>query len=145
LFFAVAASAHDIPADITIQSFLKPEQQNLRLLLRVPMKAMVEIEFPTRGPGYIDVARADPFLRDAANLWISRSIKLYEDDVPLPSGNVVAARVALPDDKSFGSYETALGNVTGPRLSDQTELYWIKGCSTSCSSIRSVRSNQSSR
>jgi len=127
LFFAPAASAHDIPADITIQAFLKPEQQNLRLLLRVPMKAMVDIEFPKRGPGYIDLGRSDPFLRDAANLWISRSIDLYEDDVPLPSGNLAAARVALPDDKSFGSYETAIANVTGPPLPDETELYWDQG------------------
>jgi HupE / UreJ protein len=125
--FPLAASAHDIPADITIQAFLKPERQNLRLLLRVPMKAMVEIEFPKRGPGYIDLTRSDSFLRDAANLWITRSIALYEDDVQLPSGNLVAARVALPDDKSFGSYETAITAVTGPRLPDQTELFWDQG------------------
>jgi HupE / UreJ protein len=127
ILFPLAASAHDIPADITIQAFLKPERQNLRLLLRVPMKAMVEIEFPKRGPGYIDLTRSDSFLRDAANLWITRSIALYEDDVQLPSGNLVAARVALPDDKSFGSYETAITAVTGPRLPDQTELFWDQG------------------
>jgi len=127
LFVPLTAAAHDIPADITIQAFLKPEQQNLRLLVRVPMKAMVDIEFPKRGPGYIDLERSDSFLRDAANLWISRSIKLYEDDLPLAVGNLVAARVALPDDKSFGSYETAIALVTGPRLPDQTELYWDQG------------------
>ena len=118
---------HDIPVDITIQAFLKPEHQNLRLLVRVPMKAMVEIEFPKRGPGYIDLARSDSFLRDAANLWISRSVNVYEDDVLLPSGNFVAARVALPDDKSFGSYETAIASVTGPRLPDETQLFWDQG------------------
>jgi hypothetical protein len=120
-------SAHDIPADITIQAFLKPEQQNLRLLLRVPMKAMADVEFPKRGPGYIDLTRSDSFLRDAANLWISRSIDLYEDDLRLPIGNLVAARVTLPDDKSFSSYETAIAQVRGPRLPAQTELYWDQG------------------
>ena len=96
--------------------------------MRVPMKAMVDIEFPKRGPGYIDLARSDSFLRDAASLWISRSIELYEDDVQLPLGSLVAARVALPDDKSFGSYETARALVTGPRLPDQTqELFWVSG------------------
>jgi hypothetical protein len=127
LLFPQAVSAHDIPADITIQAFLKPERQNLRLLLRVPMKAMVDVEFPKRGPGYIDLARSDSFLRDAANLWISRSIDLYEDDVRLPVGNLVAAKVTLPDDKSFSSYETAIAQVRGPRLPDQTELYWDQG------------------
>ena len=127
IFLPLTASGHDIPADITIQAFLKPEQQTLRLLMRVPMKAMVDIEFPKRGPGYIDLARSDSFLRDAANLWISRSIELYEDDAQLPLGNLVAARVALPDDKSFGSYETAIALLTGPRLPDQTELFWDQG------------------
>ena len=127
LFFAQAAFSHDIPADITIQAFLKPEPDHLRLLLRVPMKAMVDIEFPKRGPGYIDLARSDSFLRDAANLWISRSIGLFEDDARLPSGNLVAARIALPDDKAFGSYETAIARITGPRLPDETELYWDQG------------------
>src|SRR5688572_33038992 len=49
------AFAHEIPADITVHAFLKPEPQRLRLLVRVPMKAMVDIEFPKRGPGYIDI------------------------------------------------------------------------------------------
>jgi hypothetical protein len=44
--FAISALAHDIPADITIQSFLKPEGRQLHLLLRVPLKAMRDIEFP---------------------------------------------------------------------------------------------------
>jgi HupE/UreJ protein len=127
LLFASAALAHDIPADITIQAFLKPEQQNLRLLLRVPMKAMVEVEFPQRGPGYIDLARSDSFLRDATNLWISRNIAIFEDDAPLPSGNLVAARIALPDDKSFASYDTAIAAVTSARLPDETQLYWDQG------------------
>src|SRR5262245_50991624 len=56
--------AHDIPADITIQSFLKPEGQTLHFLLRVPLKAMRDVEFPKRGPGYLDMDRADPYLRD---------------------------------------------------------------------------------
>jgi hypothetical protein len=123
----VAILAHDIPADITVQAFLKPEPQQLHLLVRVPMKAMVDIEFPKRGPGYIDLARADSFLRDAATLWISDRIELFEDDVRLPAAKVIATRISLPDDKAFTSYEGALAQVMGARLSDETELYWDQG------------------
>jgi hypothetical protein len=119
--------AHDIPADITVHAFIKPEAQHLRLLVRVPMKAMVEIEFPKRGPGYIDLSTADPFLRDAASLWLLRSVALYENDVRLPEGKILAARVSLPDDKSFGSYENAMAQITGARLPDETDLYWDQG------------------
>jgi hypothetical protein len=127
IFLASVALAHDIPADITIHAFLKPEQERMRLLIRVPMKSMADIDFPKRGPGYFDIAHADPFLRDAAMLWISRSIELYEDDAPLPLGELRAARVSLPDDRSFTSYETAIAHVTGDRLPDTTELYWDQG------------------
>src|SRR5262249_58413574 len=31
---------------------------HLELLIRVPLAAMIEVDFPTRGPGYLDLARA---------------------------------------------------------------------------------------
>ena len=56
------AAAHDIPNDVTVQAFLKPEGQRLHLLVRVPMRACRDVDFPTRGPGYLDLARADASL-----------------------------------------------------------------------------------
>jgi len=44
---------------VTIQAFLKPEGQRLRLLVRVPMKAMRDVDFPKRGAGYVDLASRD--------------------------------------------------------------------------------------
>jgi len=61
-----ALHAHDIPADIGIHAFLKPEGQRLRFLVRVPLKAMRDIEFPKRGPGYLDLDRVDEYLRDGS-------------------------------------------------------------------------------
>ena len=51
LAMSVFARAHDIPNDVTVQAFLKPEGQRLRLLVRVPMKAMRDVEFPQKGSG----------------------------------------------------------------------------------------------
>ena len=48
--------AHDIPNDVTVQAFIKPSGDHLHLLLRVPMAAMRDIDFPTTGPGYLKVA-----------------------------------------------------------------------------------------
>ena len=47
----LGAPAHDTPADVTVQMFVKPEGRTLRVLLRVPLTAMQDINFPTRGPG----------------------------------------------------------------------------------------------
>ena len=71
---ALAAAAHDIPTDVKIKAFVKPEGQRLELLIRVPLAAMIEVDFPTRGPGYLDLARADEALRHAAKLYLIDNI-----------------------------------------------------------------------
>ena len=121
---APPASPHDIAPDVAVQAFLKPEGQRLRLLVRTPLAALRDVVYPTRGPVYLDIARADPSLRDAANLWIAGAVELYEEDERLPSPRIVTVRVSLPSDRSFGSYEEALEHVTGPPLPDDTEIYW---------------------
>ncbi len=121
---ASGSPAHDIPNDVTIQAFVKPEGQRLRLLVRVPLQAMRDMEFPLRGPGYLDIARADAELRNAAMLWIGDYVELYEGDSRLTNQQIVAARASIPSDRSFGSYEDALAHVTGPRLPNETALYW---------------------
>jgi hypothetical protein len=127
LSFSFSASAHDIPNDVTVQTFLKPEGQRLSLLVRVPLRACRDVDFPTRGPGYLDLARADSSLRDAATMWISDNVALYEGDTVLSDPRVIAARVSLESERLPESYDEAVAHVTGPRLSDSTELYWNQG------------------
>jgi hypothetical protein len=117
-------SGHDIPNDATIQLFLKPSGQTLNLLVRAPLKSMLDVEFPRRGPGFLDIARADARLRDAASLWIADQIQLHEGDVRLPAPRIVEVRASLPSDRSFASYDEALAHITGERLSNETELPW---------------------
>ena len=77
------AFAHDIPTDVRVHAFIKPEGQRLHLLLRVPLGAMNEVDMPLRGPGYLDLRRADAALRVAAELWFADNLSLFEDDRPL--------------------------------------------------------------
>jgi hypothetical protein len=100
----VYVSAHDIPNDVTIQAFVKPEGQRLRVLVRAPLNAMRDVEYPMRGPDRLDVARADPVLRDAATIWIVGSLGLFEGDTPLSTPRIVAVRASLPGDRSLASY-----------------------------------------
>jgi hypothetical protein len=121
---SLAAQAHDIPNDVTVQAFLKPEGQHLRLLVRAPMKAMRDVEFPQKGPGYLDLARTGPFLSDAATLWIADAIAIYENDSRLPKPQVLATMVSLESDRSFAIYEDALAHVTGAGLPLDTNVVW---------------------
>jgi HupE/UreJ protein len=118
------APAHDIPSDVTVQAFLKPQGDHLHLLLRVPLSAMRDINFPERGAGYLDLDRVAPMLPGAAALWISDFIDVYEADSVLPKPKVIATRISLPSDHSFESYEAALANVTGPALPEDTTIFW---------------------
>jgi hypothetical protein len=127
LAFASGSRAHDIPDEVRVQAFVKPESQTLKLLVRVPLKAMRDVDVPQRRGGFLDFSRADTTLRDAATLWLGDEIELYEDDTRLAKARVVDARVSLESDRSFTSYESALAHFKDPRLRNDTELYWNQG------------------
>lgn len=116
--------AHEIPADVVARLFVKPEGGRLRILVRVPLEAMRDVDFPLVGQEYLDLARAEPFLRDAAILWIADQIQLYEDGRRLPSPELVAVRASIPSDRSFAEWDSALERVTGPALDPATLLVW---------------------
>ena len=48
---ALPLAAHDIPSDATVQMFFKPAGNRLNILVRVPLKAMRDVEFPERAQG----------------------------------------------------------------------------------------------
>jgi hypothetical protein len=122
--FAAGAGAHDIPTDVRINVFLRPAGDRLELLMRVPLAAMGDVDIPTRGPGYLDIARADQALHDATRLWLIDNIEVYEDGVRLPAPRIARARVSLPSDRTFTSYERARAQLEAPRLADDLDLYW---------------------
>ena len=124
LVAARGAAAHDIPNEVKVRAFVKPEGERLILLVRVPLEAMREADIPLRGPGYIDLARADAALRTAARLWLTDNIDVFEGDRRLPPPRLAAARVALAADRSFASYDQALATARAPALDPALDLYW---------------------
>ena len=126
LVFAPAQrlAAHDIPNDATVQIFFKPDGKHLYVLVRAPLKTMRDVEFPERGQGYLDFERVDPTLREAATLWISDFIEVYEGADRLPKPRIVDTRLSLESDPSFASYEQALAHFSTPKLSNGTAIFW---------------------
>jgi HupE/UreJ protein len=118
------ATAHDIPSDATVQMFFKPAGNHLNILVRVPLKTMRDVDFPERGQGYLDFDHVDPALRECATLWVSDFIDVYENDARLPKPQVAETRLSLESDPSFASYDRALAHVTGPKLTNQTAIFW---------------------
>ncbi len=143
LLLPARTAAHDIPNDITIQTFLKPEGNRLRLVIRVPLASINDIDWPLQGNGTLDLARADRALHDASTQWLAEFIELYEGRTRLAYPRVVDVRASLPADGSFDSYDRALAHVTGPPLPATTEFVLSQGMLDALFeySIQSDRSN----
>jgi hypothetical protein len=117
-------AAHDIPNDVLVQMFVKPEPGRLILLVRAPLAAMRDIEIPMRGPGFLDLPLPDHVISDAARLWLTDNITVYENGVQAAAPRFLAAQVSLPSDPSFRSFEEAAAHIRGGPLPSATELYW---------------------
>jgi len=127
ILLPVSLAAHDIPNDVTVHAFLKPQEDRLHLVIRVPLRALRDIEFPKKGNTFLDIANADKELRVAAMVWVPSSLELYENDQRLENPVLTAVRVSLPSDRSFASYEAAVARLRDPPLPADTELPWDQG------------------
>ena len=117
-----SGEAHEIPADVTLQSFVKPEAGTLRMLVRAPLVSLRDYDFPVRDPGYLEIAEADGLIREAADVWIGDYVTMQENGRPLGRPTIAAVRVAIPGDRAFLTYERALANVRAEPLPDEIEL-----------------------
>ena len=126
-FLATPLRAHDIPTDVTVQAFLKPEGHTLRLLVRLPLKTVMDVEFARKERDFVDLSRVDPALNDTAKVMLSNNLEIYEGDQLLPAPRSVSTRMSLVSDRSFAAYDTALVHVMGAKLPNETTIYWEQG------------------
>src|SRR5215510_5277923 len=88
--------AHDIPADVLVNMFVKPDGNRLLLVVRVPLGSMRDMNLPLHGGAFLDFPVPDATLRDAVRVWIAQEMTWYENDRPLPVATVQAMQVSLP-------------------------------------------------
>jgi hypothetical protein len=127
LWYRPAALAHEIPNDVTIHAFLKPEGSRLRLLARVPMAAMRDIQYTKNAEGFVDLSTVDLPLRTAAKLWISDNIELFEGETRLPEPAIVTVRAAIQSDRSIASYDEFLLHLAQPQPTADSTFDWNQG------------------
>ena len=121
-----AVGAHDIPDEIVVQSYVRPEQNQLQVLLRIPLLAISDANLPKDGTGYLAMPYVDGALREAAN-QISSGVVFVEGEERLTRFEMAGARISLPSDRSFDTYDSALARVRGPKLPDATLVYYNQG------------------
>lgn len=115
---------HEVPTRVTIQAYVHPERDRLRLLLRVPLEAIRDVEFPIRGDGALDLDAVRALLPDAARLWIANYLTVEENGLALGAPHIAATRISLPNDRAFESFVGALAHTRGAPLPPETPVRW---------------------
>jgi hypothetical protein len=112
---------HDIPRSVTVNMFVHAEKDRLDVLIRVPLAAMRDIDFPQRD-GFLDIPKSEPLLLDAVAQWILPDLKLLEGGRILSAPTVADVRISLPSDRSFTSLDEARAHLDAASLPDTVRL-----------------------
>jgi hydrogenase/urease accessory protein HupE len=119
------ALAHDIPGEMRVHAFVKPEGERLDVLVRVPLALLLNLNVPKRGPGYIDLAQIDSVIPSIIAA-IDNDIEFFSDGMRLALVQGIG-RIAQPSDRSFESFERAEASIRGARLPESTDVFWNQG------------------
>jgi hypothetical protein len=125
LLLGVGARAHDIPGELLLRAYLKPEGETLHFVVRVPLALLQGIGFPKRGPGFLELGDLGDSLTRAAQA-VARELMLYRDGVRLTPDRA-AMRISQPSEAAFGSFEQARDHIAGPALPETTDVFWNQG------------------
>jgi hypothetical protein len=125
LLLAASAFAHEVPDDVRIHIYAKPAGNKMRLIVRVPVNALIDTLLPMLpGPGYLDLPQSEPMLPVPANVWVADILTLYEGDTRLEKPVVQKMLISRQTDPSFNSYAEALAHVNGPKLPANSLVMW---------------------
>jgi hypothetical protein len=127
LFLTAGAGtwAHDIPGELLLRAYLKPEGETLHFVVRVPLALLQGIGFPKRGPGFLELGELGDSLTRAAQA-VARELTLYREGVRLTPDRA-AMRISQPSEAAFGSFERARDHIAGPPLPETTDVFWNQG------------------
>jgi HupE / UreJ protein len=108
---ASLARAHEFKLDAVISGFVKIEPTQAHLVVRAPLYLFKAARFPVKD-GQVDIDQSAAAL-ERALAGLQQQIVLLEDGRPLTASRALA-RLALPSDRSFETFEQALNHVGAP-------------------------------
>jgi hypothetical protein len=120
----VHAASRPIPEVVNAKVFVRLENGSLDLLVRVPLAAVKDIQFPTRGEaGYLDLEALASMLPGAADHWIAGGFDVFDHGEPVSRPEVDQPRIATIADQSFDSYQSALDHLGAPPVAATENLF----------------------
>jgi hypothetical protein len=121
--WAQTIRAHEFKMDAVINAFVKIDEGEAHLVVRAPLFLFRSVKFPL-DKVTIDVDQSAPAL-DRAIAAYEHSLTLYENGKPLTASHG-SARLSLPSDRSFETYEEASSHVSQP-LERDVQIYSDQG------------------
>ena len=104
-----------LPEDVNVKAFAKQDADRLVLLVRIPLTAVKDIQFPTLGDtGYLDLNTIKSMLPGASRYWIADCFEVFQKGVAAAKPEIVKTRISLSSDPSFDSYQGALADFNAP-------------------------------
>jgi len=122
---AAPGSAHDIPGEMRVHAIMRADGDRLQVAVRVPLALLLNLDLPKRGNGYLDLPRVQDELPRAVEAT-AKDFEFFEDGVALVPRRG-DARISLPSDRSFQSFDEALASIRGARLPADTDVFWNQG------------------
>jgi hypothetical protein len=116
--------AHDAPANVTVHLHLRAEGGTMRALVRIPLEAVRDVDFPAIEGGYLDVAALAPRLDGLAQLWVADKVIVLEDGVEAGRGEVRATQISMESDRAFASFAAAAKRMREPLPGNEEKLFW---------------------
>lgn len=103
----------------------KPEGERLHVLIRIPLALLLNVNLPKRGPGYLDLEQIEAAFPRAIEA-VDKGAAWFEDGSRLQLAHA-RARISVPADRSFESFDKAREHLLGPSLSPATYVFWNQG------------------
>jgi hypothetical protein len=124
LLAALRLLAHDAPKDVKVHIHLQPSGGTLQCAVRIPLKAVRDIDFPSQANGYLDIAKLAPLLPGLAKIWIADPLSIQESASPLPPPRIVGTQISVESDRSFASFAEAAAHIRQPLPPNSENLSW---------------------
>jgi hypothetical protein len=124
-----ALDGHEVPARVAVVAYVHPDAAApqgpvLRIALRAPLQSMRDSEIPVFEDGSLDLIAVRPLLDEAARIWVAGYLSAWENGEKLGTPRVVAARIALPNDRGFDAYPSARAGFAAPALGNEVRIPW---------------------
>jgi hypothetical protein len=120
---ASSVMAHELPERVVVRMIASVQPGSVTLMVRVPLEAMRDVDFPLTPEGYLLIDEAGPALSQAAGLWVVDALELRYRGEPLVQRER-QVRLALPSSRAFNSAAAARRHFSSPPIDADTRIYW---------------------